>query len=1097
MSDIVEIIQRLSFEVVGQESVRQSIESLKKQAELIERQQKKLIELQEYQKKIGGESVALQQQTQKAIEKTTQSIDAQTESLKKRFEGNAKLQVALNEELGTIQQLTQYIARASKEQETLTDPAQIKEYTANIKAAQNELKALITPINFISDKPNTGAIDALKQRQRVIESTIPTLPKDQILAAEKELQRVKNQLKELQTIGKEPIVNIRQVGAIEAVENRLQILKNTLKTLPKDQIAGVNEQIRRTEIELKELTQTSEVASKSGGRLLASLFGVSGGNVGSQILRGVLGGIGIGAGLSIIPSLVNHFVELARSEFDVVKQQEILVQSNENLKASFEGIADAVLKYNQQFYDIAANEKRAGTVGEGKRQLEILKAIGAVNGEVFEAEKAQFEKSQEIQQAEIDRLLAKKKVYDDINKVLENSARFSAEFTGQENVQAFGDPTKNVNVQKVLFDNFSKQLDQSGLPRDIVNKSVLVLRKAYDEANTNFGFKGVDLTKVLTDELTKYGAEGAKVSLELADAENKRNADQIKRRNDQVEAIRKLTNTLQTQLNSERIANDAKEISLDEKNKDNVIALINQSNKEKLEALRVFDQQRKEDEKTNPENPDIEKIKNAERLEIERKFILSQQDMLDAANTRKVEAEKRVRDLILSIRLGSLQSEAATNAETATFNIENVRAQRATVRTQQDIALEEQRQKALADARKAGITDTAKLEQEFRDAKGALNERQNREDFDAEAKHYNDLFNLAKTEGDRLISEILAQGTRQSKLAEDFLNGNVSGGELRRRGVRARFEDARQLVNLELGNVDKQIQQRQNTREDIINNPESTAEDIAKIDKEINDLIISKQKLTQTKAELITNENIRQLNIAIGLYQTLAQTAVQGYELINDARQRDLDREINAREQRINVALKLAERGNVQALQDEQKALRAAQQERRKNALEQEAINAALTTSNSIVAVAKAAAEGGVLAPATIAAVVAALIGGYATVKTLALRQQTTGFADGGFTGEGGKYDVAGNVHRGEFVFNAERTRQFRPLFEAIHKGELMPNARPINENRELADLKRGFNDVVDAINGKQIEAKQVMDKRGISQSISEYQRSVRLKYRP
>src|SRR5690606_30728711 len=34
------------------------------------------------------------------------------------------------------------------------------------------------------------------------------------------------------------------------------------------------------------------------------------------------------------------------------------------------------------------------------------------------------------------------------------------------------------------------------------------------------------------------------------------------------------------------------------------------------------------------------------------------------------------------------------------------------------------------------------------------------------------------------------------------------------------------------------------------------------------------------------------------------------------------------------------------------------------------------------------------------------------------------GFADGGFTGPGNKYDPAGVVHAGEYVFNAQRVRE-------------------------------------------------------------------------
>jgi hypothetical protein len=45
------------------------------------------------------------------------------------------------------------------------------------------------------------------------------------------------------------------------------------------------------------------------------------------------------------------------------------------------------------------------------------------------------------------------------------------------------------------------------------------------------------------------------------------------------------------------------------------------------------------------------------------------------------------------------------------------------------------------------------------------------------------------------------------------------------------------------------------------------------------------------------------------------------------------------------------------------------------------------------------------------------------------------GFAEGGYTGPGSKYEPAGIVHKGEFVFDQDTTSRNRGLFEAIHKG--------------------------------------------------------------
>jgi hypothetical protein len=47
------------------------------------------------------------------------------------------------------------------------------------------------------------------------------------------------------------------------------------------------------------------------------------------------------------------------------------------------------------------------------------------------------------------------------------------------------------------------------------------------------------------------------------------------------------------------------------------------------------------------------------------------------------------------------------------------------------------------------------------------------------------------------------------------------------------------------------------------------------------------------------------------------------------------------------------------------------------------------------------------------------------------------GWAGGGFTGPGPRHELAGAVHRGEFVMDAARTRRLRPLLEALHSTPL------------------------------------------------------------
>ena len=176
----------------------------------------------------------------------------------------------------------------------------------------------------------------------------------------------------------------------------------------------------------------------------------------------------------------------------------------------------------------------------------------------------------------------------------------------------------------------------------------------------------------------------------------------------------------------------------------------------------------------------------------------------------------------------------------------------------------------------------------------------------------------------------------------------------------------------------------------------------------------------------------------------------------------------------------------------------------------EQAVNAALAISNAVVAVAKAAAEGagqgGYGAIATVATTIAALVAGYAAIKSLD-SDSGGGFANGGYTGDGDKHQAAGTVHKGEFVFNKETTAKYRPLFEEIHKNKAVPfigavvppvvrdtaNDGPTKyEFRQLSKEMRGVKESVDNIH---ISAQQSMDRDGLTQTINTSQRRDRNRF--
>lgn len=198
----------------------------------------------------------------------------------------------------------------------------------------------------------------------------------------------------------------------------------------------------------------------------------------------------------------------------------------------------------------------------------------------------------------------------------------------------------------------------------------------------------------------------------------------------------------------------------------------------------------------------------------------------------------------------------------------------------------------------------------------------------------------------------------------------------------------------------------------------------------------SEQRMSKADAEaekLLQIEEKKKEAIKKGIDDVIESTK----ELTNavlDAAIQQTDIQINAQQKRIEKAKEIAEKGNAELLQAEEDRLTKLNEKRAKFVRAQQALAAIELVANSAVAISKAAAEGGGAAPFTIAATLIALAAGLVAAKAQA--QAAAGsFAEGGFTGEGGKYQPAGTVHKGEFVFTKEKTKRYRPLFEAIHKG--------------------------------------------------------------
>jgi hypothetical protein len=237
-------------------------------------------------------------------------------------------------------------------------------------------------------------------------------------------------------------------------------------------------------------------------------------------------------------------------------------------------------------------------------------------------------------------------------------------------------------------------------------------------------------------------------------------------------------------------------------------------------------------------------------------------------------------------------------------------------------------------------------------------------------------------------------------------------------------------VDVELSNVD------------VDNMPEGIKE--KQLSKLREDAAEHHDKLEEAKTKKVEEEAEKRKQ----LYADIANTVKEIADNLLQLQISNIDKEISAQEAKVARAEELAKEGNISLLETEQARLDELQSKREKFAKAQAIINAAEFTSEMTVAIAKAAAQGGGLgALPLIAAVLVAVGGGIAQAQAL----KDAGFAEGGYTGDGGKYDVAGKVHKGEFVFDQETTRKHRGVFEALHKNK---GLRPESLMAQLAGIQ-------------------------------------------
>lgn len=200
-------------------------------------------------------------------------------------------------------------------------------------------------------------------------------------------------------------------------------------------------------------------------------------------------------------------------------------------------------------------------------------------------------------------------------------------------------------------------------------------------------------------------------------------------------------------------------------------------------------------------------------------------------------------------------------------------------------------------------------------------------------------------------------------------------------------------------------------------------------------------------------------------------------QVITDAQIAAVDAQINAQQSRIEQARALAEKGNADILEQEEKRLDELQKKREKFVRAQQALAAVELIANSLVAISKAAAEGGAAAPFTIAATLISLTAGLIAARQTA--QNAVSFRKGGsadwselsgYTGSGNPNKQSTNLGRKpynyeyeEYIFPEDVVKigRNKQWFEKIRKGKIDLDKLPMASLRGKHSITPAFTEMV------------------------------------
>lgn len=209
---------------------------------------------------------------------------------------------------------------------------------------------------------------------------------------------------------------------------------------------------------------------------------------------------------------------------------------------------------------------------------------------------------------------------------------------------------------------------------------------------------------------------------------------------------------------------------------------------------------------------------------------------------------------------------------------------------------------------------------------------------------------------------------------------------------------------------------------------------------------IDEAKRQADKVALLEKEATKERRLeAIGYYEEISAAAIAATQKFISIKEQEVEKQTSLQEKRVEQAKNIADKGNAEQLEAEEKRLDDLNKKREKFVRAQQQLATVELISNTAITVSKAAAQGGVAAGVTIAAALVALVAGLASARAIA--SQAAFYQGGefsGFTGQGNPAQESKAVgakpyvyHKREFIFNHQTTDKNLDVFRRIHGGQV------------------------------------------------------------